>query len=235
MFTPGTIKPEEDYEKMVQLSQKLGIPVVMTHIAVCSKNANGEIVSEHIDRSRTYNRNYWNWYFKAFGLMQGLNNDLASDSTFGAGHLAYKNTAGTVRNANNPDLFAPGMIVPATAGTDTAGIAVGTGTSSEDFEGYALNTPVTHGSTSGKLIYNAMTMQQPSYNSGTKVWTAPMARVFNNNSGGTIIVTESAMYAREYFNNEPVMICRDLLPVPQSVLNAGQLTITYTLTSAFPA
>jgi hypothetical protein len=122
---------------------------------------------------------------------------------------------------------------------------VGTGTTAESFEHVALVTPVAHGNGAGQLSYTAQSATSVSYNAGTRVWTATYARILNNNSGGSITVAETGIYGVNTSNTgnlsngaastNPYMLCRDLLGATVAVANAGQLTVTYTITLTFPA
>lgn len=237
-FQPGTVKPESDYEEFSRLGAKLGLPCPQAFIRLESRAQDGSLVDLYDDRSRTLNRNYWNWLFKCFAVMNG-GGVLTSDTTYSAGHLTNKNTGGTIQNANSAAGSAPGQFSPvcvsvATAGTQK-GIVVGTGTATESFEDVALGTIIAHGSSAGQLSYSAATFQQPSYNAGTLTWTTQMIRVFNNNSGGTIVVGETGIYGDFNGATQVYMIMRDKLSPTVSVLNAGQLTVTYTFTLVFPA
>lgn len=241
-FQPGTVKPEEDYKEFVRLGAKLGLPCPEVHINLVSTDSAGNVVAEYTDRSRTFNRNYWNMLFKTFGCQAGdsqqsnastyLDGTPTSSTTFAAGHLTQKNTSATVLNSN------ANFCVPscqAAVGNIQSGIVVGTGSAAESFEGHVLTTPVTNGTGAGQLSYTAEALPTPSYNAGTLVWTAAHQRIINNNSGGTITVTETAMYAQMPFGGVSYMIMRDLLGASVAVLNAGQLTVTYTFTLTFPA
>ena len=242
IFQPGTVKPEEDYLEMERLGSALGIPVPMVHVSVEVRQPDGSVETV-TDRSRTFNRNFWNWLLKSFGCMPGQipASLFSSDASFGAGHITNKTTGGSVINADaaytsNPGHYNMDLITSATIGVDTIGIVVGTGSAAEDFENYMLGTKIAHGTSSGQMTYNAAAFNQPAYNAGTKVWTSTISRVFNNNSGGTISVAETGMYPiHNGAGATKFMTCRDLLSSPISVFNGGQLTVTYTLTLTFPA
>lgn len=237
IFVPGSIKPEADYLEIERLGKKLGIPVPMTFIEVESRAPDGELIGHYKDRSRTFNRNYWNWILKSFAFMAGTAGTYASDTTYGAGHITNKNTAGTVQNANasytaQPRVYAPDIVTTAALGV-AKGIVVGTGVAAESFEDVALGGLIAHGTGAGQLSHAAMVLQTPTYS--TLVWTNTLVRLFNNNSGGTIVVGETGLYADFNAGAQLYMICRDKLGATVSVLNAGQLTVTYTTTLTFPA
>lgn len=239
-FEPGTVKPESDYEEFSRLGAKLGFPCPQAHITLESRDESGIIVDLYHDRSRTLNRNYWNWLFKIFGgFVQSVGSPpdsvaMASNTTFGAGHLTNKNTAGTVTNTNST-VFGAGPTMIGSLGSTSVGIVVGTGTAAESFEDVALGALVANGTGAGQMSYQAMSLAAPSYNSGTLTWTWVTSRILNNNSGGTIVVGEVAGYAFHGGTATTYMIMRDKLGSTVSVLSGGQLTVTYTMSLVFPA
>lgn len=239
IFQPGTVKPEADYLELERLSKKLGIPVPMMHIKVEATNPDGSAGEKYEGRSRTFNRNFWNAVFTQYSGVA------VSSGTFGAGVLSVKNTSGTTKTIGgryldnpNPTLNGAdaGGIVVGGLGLAT-GIVVGTGSTAESFENNTLVTLVAHGTGAGQLSYAAQVSPTPSYVAGTKTWTSLYTRIFNNNSGGTIIVAETGIYYSFTVvgSTATVMAERTLLGATVSVLNAGQLTITYTITLTFPA
>lgn len=237
-FVPGTVKPEEDYVEFARLGQKLGLPCPQAHISLESTTSDGIVHETYTDRSRTLTRNYWNWLFKAFA---GFNNNgsnsqtaMSSDTTWGAGHMTQKTTAAVVVNPNTTSWDSSPSAVIAGA-TSATGIVVGTGTAAESFDGHALATQVVHGNGAGELNHNSSTLAAPSYNGGTLTWTWVTTRIFNNNSGGTIVIAETGIYGTSIGPNTNFMLMRDLLGATVSVLDAGQLTVTYTFTLTFPA
>lgn len=232
-FKPGTVHPENDYLEIERLGAKLGIPVPMMHITVEATNPDGSPGEVYNDRSRTYNRNFWN-------LIANLSmSPPAGTATFAAGFLAMKQTGGTIAaqdwqlTANN---LHTGISNVGVASDTTYGIVVGTGSTAESFEHTALAALTGSGGAAGQMSYAAGT-SSVSYDAGTRVWTGTLARVLNNNSGGTIVVAETGIYTVMWTSGTKYyyMTCRDLLGATVSVLDAGQLTVTYTITLTFPA
>ena len=240
LFVPGTIKPESDYEEFARLGAKLGLPCPQAHITLESFDASGKLVDRYSERSRTLNRNYWNWLFKHFGgfitSVSGatVTLALAADTTYGAGHLTNSSIAGVVANTNATN-FGGGPVVIGSLGSTAAGLVVGTGTGAESFEGVALGALVAHGTGAGQMSYQAMTIGIPTYNAGTLTWTWAATRILNNNSGGTIVVGETGVYGYQAVAGVTYMIMRDLLGATVSVLSGGQVTVTYTMTLVYPA
>jgi hypothetical protein len=241
-FQPGTVKPEAKYQKLAELGMELGIPVMQTFVQLESVGPDEKTHDVYADRSRTLNRNYWNWLFKQFAgftanaaTAPAASIALTADATFGAGHLTNKSTGAVVLNANSTAFATPPTVVAlATVGSAATGIVVGTGVAAESFEDVALGAIVAQGTGAGQMSYAAMTEQVPTYNSGTLTWTWQAIRILNNNSGGTITVGEVGIYGASSSGTN-YMIMRDKLAATVGVLNAGQLTVTYTFTLTFPA
>jgi hypothetical protein len=227
-FVPGTVKPEEDYKEIERLGQKLGIPIPMTFVKAEAINPDGSSGDKYEGRSRTWNRNFWN---TLFGGMVG---SPASVATFAAGFLTTKSRSGSITNS----ALSYSYIFNATLGginDSTNGIVIGTGSTAESFEGFTLVTQIVNGASAGTMVHTAQAGPTVTYTAGTKTWAAVFNRLFNNNSGGTIIVAETSMYVGPFPGGSSGMHFRDVLASPVPVLNGGQLTVTYTITLAFPA
>jgi hypothetical protein len=184
----------------------------------------GELTLDYDFRSKSWVRNAHNV------LMGTYTNFKDVGSTYAAGSTYSKDTAGSARASNI--IFNVNPVAP--IGNSTYGIVVGTGTTAESFESYTLATPVVHGNSSGRLSYAAQNATVMSYDTPSKTWTIQFVRLFNNNSGGTITVTETAMLY-DYSSVINFMYCRDLLDSPVEVANTAQLTVTYTMQYTFPA
>lgn len=138
----------------------------------------------------------------------------------------------------------PGFSYVSTTDFASTGIVVGTGSRTESFNDTNLDVQILSSSipgTSNRLFHQLPISSQPVYNTLTKTWTNSVSRVFNNNSGGNILVRETAIYfefpSSDGFTSIPryVMFTRDLLDSTLTVFNGGQLTVTYTWSIVFPA
>ena len=225
-FVPGTVKPEELYERMRVLGAKLGLPSPQMLYAIDVTAPDGATLTRLDGRSRTYTRNFWNLFFGQ------LTQAKSGTTTFGAGYLACKSTSGSV--ASNAFTGAAAFH-PAFANTETqgqAGVQLGSGTTAESFEGYTLATPITSGSSAGQLVYNNHTNVQ-NYDAATKTWAVTYSRVLTNTSAGSVSVNEIGMYTTNSFGT--YMMVRDLLPATLVVPAGGTITVGYTYTLTFPA
>ena len=240
IFIPGTVKEEAKYERMTELSQRLGLPAPMAHIRRSVITPEGEVVAEVTERSRTWVKHYWSWLFNKFCFI----NDTSSGG--GDDRLWIKNSGGTVQGQNYGLGLAGGNreidIMTAFSGAlnaDYFGIIVGTGTAGESFTDYSLSARVNPGVAAGEMTHGAMAYVDPTYNAGSKQWSITHNRVFTNSSGGNITVTESGLHMylalRGGGNTGYIMMCRDLWSSSFVVVNGNTLSVDYTLTVDLPA
>jgi hypothetical protein len=220
------ITPEE-LEKLAQIDRDciaMHLPCPPKTFINMKVHEGGELVLDYDFRSKSWVRNAHNFLLEKFAY-KGSGTTYEAGSTGGkaiggggAGNLFYGSTFTNLGIVNNT----------------TYGIEVGTGSSAESFESYALTTLVASGNGSGQLAYSAQNATTMSYESGTKTWTVTFARIFNNNSGGAITITETGMV---YYNVGAgnFLFCRDLLASSVEVANTAQLTVTYTMSYTFPA
>jgi len=114
----------------------------------------------------------------------------------------------------------------------TSGIVVGTGTSGFTFEDFQLGTPILSGSAAGQLAYSSHEPIVVGYNETSSRFSADYIRFFNNNSGGTITVSEIGLVSAIIVpTGARVMVCRDALSTTLPIPDSGQLKVTYTFTS----
>jgi len=136
--------------------------------------------------------------------------------------------------STSPTGFTP-IALNAPAGTDSYGIVVGSGSTSQTYSDYALASQIKNGTGAGQLSYGVHTTAS-SYGSTSSYIT--ISRTFTNQSGSAIVVREVGMIARQAtFNGSSTpsadvkfLIARDVLANPVTVNNLGTLTVTYTFT-----
>lgn len=246
-FVPGTPKPEDHYALHDRLGAMLGIPTIQCYVEVEARDSEGQVTHQFKDRSRTFVRN---WFNLVFGTFTCSDCDAVAVG-YVDGSLVMRSTAGA--NAGNPGTGIGDIIwnagnsigwtraqfgnADATLGTNTAGIVIGTGIIPENFNSHKLATQIANGNGSGQMVHTLQNANVRSFDYGTRVMTCTIQRIFNNNSGAPIIVTETGIYAFLALRqtNTTCMLIRDLLAASVTVPNAGQLTVTYTLQMAFPA
>jgi len=223
------IKTEDKYLEFEKLSRILQIPVPLAYIGVEVKDKDGNITECYQDRSHSWNRNFYSRLYCYVCYM-----DETDKTIFGAGHLNSKNVIEEIIDIREKY---PALELLADAGDSSLGILIGTGDTAEDFEGYELAAKIDAGTGAGQMSYEASPTGVPTYTPETKTWDTVFERFFNNNSGGSIIVTEAALTSEVnvYSGNGYTMLSRDILSSAVTVAEAGQLKITYTISMAFPA
>lgn len=225
IISPHEARPESDYLKLERLSVKLGIPVPQVHLTV-EVRKDGKLISSTRQRSRTWNRNFWN------NILCQLTNTPGVATNFDAGYLSIKKTSGAVGAiaGGTWNFLCTGLV-----NNSTYGILVGIGTDAESFEGYVLSSLCSHGSGANQLVHAAHSALVQSYDAPTKKWTITIKRIFNNNSAADIVIAETALVFNMPNQGTQCMLNRDLLGATQTVAIGAQLTVSYDVTLTFPA
>lgn len=224
-FPHVTDRPEADYIEMARLGTKLGIPVPQMHVEI-EVMQNGQIISSHRQRSRTWTRNFWNMCLCYITSTPGV------VTNFGAGYLSFKQTNAAVEAviASSLPYNTLGLVSNA-----AFGIQAGTGDDAESFESHALETLIAHGTGATQLSYAAHSALAQAYTSGTKTWVITIKRVLTNTSGGAIIISETALTFILSNLTKYLMFNRDLLAATQNVPNNSTATISYDISLVLPA
>lgn len=142
-------------------------------------------------------------------------------ANFCATDLTIKDQGGTNRSSGN--LM---MSIVATAGADYMGTLIGTDNTPVDITDYALVAQIAGGSGAGQMVHQVqefdatVTVADPDC-------TFDFWRNFNNNSGASITVKETAVYTRD--GSGPWFFClvRDV-PAEIVVPNGGGCYVKYT-------
>lgn len=197
---------------------------------------NNKIVEKQKMLSKSWVRNGYNMLTMGLGF---CNSDTGG-TTFGAGKMPLTDITGAIKqgaistyNMTDAELATLGLV-----GDTTRGILVGSGVTAESFESYKLTTLILNGTAANKLSYVAENRPILTYDVPTKKVTIKHSRIINNNSGGSIIVPEIGLY---YFNSlvspytSYIMVLRDLLASPLTLLNLAQLTVSYKFEVTYPA
>lgn len=214
-------------------------PEIFIRLQVHDKD--GKLIFDDRQRGHSWTRNFWN-------MMFGLSSDAVGggSNNFGAGYMSSKVAAGTIRYSNvmTPHrttftALGAGIINHNLSFTPVeAGIVIGTGTGAFSVDNYVMGTLIAHGNAATQMAYNGMANGTIAYDSGTNIWKNTLTRVFNNNSGDTIVVGEVGLYnqGRIFHNSsETILMERSVLSPSVSVANGAQLTVTYEISMDFSA
>ena len=186
----------------------------------------GNLIFDDVQRGHSWTRNYWNLMFVY------VSNCSIVDSSFGAGYISNGRFSNGAVTSQEYILGTYGNMLTGLANTHR-GIIVGVGTAAFSVEQYALNALITSGSSAGKLYYNACAVASTTY--ADKKWTIVGSRIFNNNSGGSIVVAETGLTLYDPSSTEMWLVERSLLSSAVTVPDAAQLTVTYTIVDDFSA
>lgn len=223
LLSTQTVHPESDYNEIARLGQKLGIPVLQVFLSL-EVTKKGKLIDSFKDRSRTFNRNFWNAQMMLNLLSPGV------ATNFGAGYISMKAfPAGGVNAITVMGGWTPLGII----NSSNYGILVGIGTAAESFEGYKLSTLCANGSGANQLVHTAASPNTQSYDAPSRTWTITLKRIFNNNSGAPIVAAETAIIATS--SSGAFMFNRDLLAEAVNIPVGAQLTVSYAFTLTLPA
>lgn len=240
MNTNEMSNEEAQYEELRKLGQRLHVPIPEAYWECEVRDGGGNVIQTLKQHSHSWVRNAYNMMF-CYLAGKDLNHN-----SFGAGYLSLKDTGGTVRyggggvcHSNTTSLdTVSGWGYRGSAGNDTYGILVGSGTNPESFEDYALQSKIANGTGAGQLSYVESEAHVVSWTSGTLTMKNELARYFNNNSGNAVNVNEVALVLRGYqpggTYSYSFMTARDKLVTTVTVPNTGQLKVTYTVQLTYP-
>lgn len=223
---------------------KLLLPMLPKgHFTIESFDSQDKLTQKLVQRYKaeadSWVRNAYNIAFMQLGAING------NDTSFGAGYLNVKRAdGGTISHGAYPFGMdnAASMLTAPHGYTGAAGALFGlvagtSDTTGSDFERCCLVAIIPHGSSgAGNLAYQAGETPTYAYTPGTLTLDVTHKRYLNNNSGGTITVKEIGIYAQlSGLGGYGVMVERTILGAPVSVLDTGQLLITYDISLVYPA
>jgi hypothetical protein len=201
--------------------------VPLIQVGLKAFDGNGNLTSEYpMQKANSWIRNGYN-----LAVACAIDGKQAV-TAFSDGYINRKTTEGTIRTHN--DYSAETSMVftdyAAGAGDDTYGIQIGTGTNAVTIDDFKLQTKISTGSTTGKMDYQAMQLSD-AWVGG--IITVTQKRYFNNNSGATITVNEVGFVGTEagtIYGAGKHMTIRDIISPGISIVDTGQLLVTYTFT-----
>jgi len=237
MFDP---KEEQQFAELKKLARKLHVPIPEVFLELEVFDKDGKLIQRHRQRSHSWVRNAYNHMFSQLAAKDD------DDDTFGAGKLSIKDILAVVKHGNYPITFREDLSLDAensgylgSAGADTQGIVVGSGTDEIDpFEYYALQTKIVNGTGAGELNYVASEATAITYADTTL--TATLVRYFNNNTVGetSVDVNEVGLDVWGHAQGAAQIVylqARDVLASTVTVPSTGQLKVTYTIQLTYPA
>jgi len=248
-----TTETEAKYRRLEALGKKLGIPLLCGRLDL-QVTRSGKLLVHRQQRSHSWTRNAYNLIFCQLGSCN------PTDAAFGSGKLSYKITNGTIKYYIGSDTSneygawvtyidyydvetreneSAGRGSRAAANDAGHGLVVGSSNAAEDFDHFALQSPIANGLGAGQLSMIAQEAPVLSYDAGTKTLTDTLVRFMNNNSGGEITVGEVGLIVKMQtgtaYSMSNFLFSRDVLDPVVVIPDAGQIRIQYQISLAYPA
>jgi nitrate reductase NapAB chaperone NapD len=208
-------------------------------LTITIKDKNGKIIKVHKQKSHSFLMNF-------LSMIAGLMvNPYGSENNY----YYFLSTAGTWWSyAPNYTTVKNALTMLDGANDSSYGIVVGTGTATPTPNDYKLGSQITNGTGSGQLTYGSHTISPTPATSGLANGTSTpssgllnvsgnttsfsISRLFTNNSGSAITVSEVGIIVEATLNSNNtgyVLILHDLLSSPVTIQNGGAITVTYTI------
>ena len=200
-------------------------PLLKAFITLEHRDKNGKVLYREHRPSHSWVENYY-----CLVMCQASGNS-AQEATYG---LEFYEPDGTKKSYTtwcvHPYPAVDGFWGDMDSQGDIYGPVIGTGTGTETFTDYVLGTIIAHGAGSGQMVHSDMTRTYSL--SGTR-HKNKVNRTFTNNSGASITVNETGLYAESGYANDQMMINRDLISAI-AVANSESLYVAYTIQLTFP-
>jgi len=209
----------ELYKEMLYLRSQLISPPPFTipFFSCESLDKEGRVEDKREGLMHTWLRNYSNMFAMLCCGLEG------SSTTFAAGHVNSKNTAGVVADSGDAIRFDD---IDGAFGEDTVGIVIGRGAAAYSYEDFVLDSLIDHGTGANQMLHYDMFDHVQTWDGGIRQWTSVMKRYFVNRSGGAIGVTEAGI-----LNNNQILMSRDVVSPTVNIDNDKACRVTYTTVS----
>ena len=209
----------------------LHVPHIEVFLTLDFYDENGALTKHHRQRAKSWVRNAYNVFFNSLS-------SAALTGGYGSGTLSIRNTAGAVVSHANG--LANVLTYQSPAQSVIYGIIAGRGASSFSFEDHTVDTVIEAGNGANQLFSPIGDAISTSYTAGTKTYKATWSRVFNNNSGADIALTNIGLVAwlgiwRSTSTYSNTLFSKDVLAPSQTILDKAQLRVTYEISMVFPA
>lgn len=113
------------------------------------------------------------------------------------------------------------------AGDDSYGIIIGTGSTAVAIDDYAVATKISEGAGAGQMNYLACIVATPVV--AAPICSFEVSRSVVNNSGSQITVREAGLYAKLIGTPYYGCMARDVFTTPQDVPDGGSITVNWTI------
>lgn len=119
--------------------------------------------------------------------------------------------------------------------SQSCGVIPGFGTTAEAFSNYVLASMIGHGACNNALFYYT-TIMTNTYYSATNPWRVMTYKRFFRNDGTAITIREAgALYRPQYGVVTGLLMFRDILTTPVSLVNGDWMELQYAFKLNYPA
>ena len=200
------------------------IPTPKVHITIEVRDRTGKVIHRRRERGHSWTRNYYVILVAQAGWVEGTEEMGTRLRTVGGSWI---------EKANHFPRLEDDSYVEGGSGNTSRGIVIGTGSTPPTIDDYKLEALIPHGTGEGQMLYNAQADTVNEVISGG--WRTTLVRQFNNNSGASIYVAETGIYAFvAFWGSNAYMLCRNVHDPAVEVPHGGLLTVTYTVEVAQP-
>ena len=203
------------------------LPTFNAYLTIIVRDSNGKVVKVHRQRSHSPTKNLLQLLIPFYYL---------NSNNIG---IAIVNTS------NSSTIFTPSTVAGISYPSNQANrssylvmIQVGSGSQSNPYNAYSLAAPIANGTDTGQLVYGTPSVSASITASGSSAYFY-VSQTFNNNSGGTVTITEVGIitniniygpYGGNNYSLGNILVWYDVLSSSISVSNGGSVTIYYTFT-----
>lgn len=205
-------------------------PIVLFRLSVI--DINNHVIFYTVLFSESYVRNFYNWFTSQICLVHSK----IMGTDYGSGYLTLKDINGYVRSSDSRYSYISSLYYAiGVYGNIDRGIVVGSGDAVEVFDDFNLNNLISHGSSSGQLIYEEQLPTLCVWDSESKTFTSTFERRFLNSSPAVVDVKEIG-YMSIIHTDSPYsfLLLRDLLPSPVSIPINSLLRVVYEFIAPLP-
>lgn len=217
------------YRQAAELSRVLHVPFPEAFLKVSVIGEDGirrDVINRH---SRSLVRNTYN------GVLNVFDSTYITTGAYADGERRQKLTTASLAHSFYPYSGMAARNVETTYGFGCSGIRIGTGTTAESFDDYVVETIIEDGKGGGQMEYATQNLTVDAWVGGGPYWHSEWERVFDNNSGGSINVTESVIYYRASPSTPTYLFCmsRDVFS-PVAVADTESIAVSYEFRVTFP-
>ena len=182
------------------------------------RDKNGKVKEKGIGKANSFVRNALNVIAFYSGCAA---KSILSTNTFGNGIISLKDNTGAILNFKTYESFGMRDVFY------DPDVIIGTATTAESLDSYALTEPT---------LVKGSTALATTFNATSKILTTVMSRLFTNNTGSSMNITEAGVYQSAYYYSSPYpyLLVRDLFTAI-ALADGESIVWNYTFEVSYPS